>query len=200
MSTVAPPTLGIDHEGHVVRQIENVPGRLGPWPLNAARARVGLPWKRRLSKAALLVPRVRYWEKQFLNLDDEGLLTKSMQLRGKARGKYDLDGLLPEAFGLVSVAIQRTLGIRPFDVQLAGGAVMHFGGLCELATGEGKTVTASLPTYLNALVGKGVHVTTVNDYLAKRDAEWIGPVYLKLGLSVGCLYQKMDDAIRVEAY
>src|SRR5687768_14665765 len=107
MSTVAPPTLGIDHEGHYVRKIENVPGRLGPWPLNVVRARIGLPWKRRLAKASLLVPKVRYWEDQFLSLSDEGLLTRSMELRGKARGKFDLDGLLPEAFGLVSVAIQR---------------------------------------------------------------------------------------------
>jgi preprotein translocase subunit SecA len=200
MSTVAPPTLGVDHEGHAVRQIENMPGRLGSWPVNVVRARISLPWRRRLSKAALLVPRVRYWEDEFVKLSDESLLEKSMELRGKARGKWNLDTLLPEAFGLVSVAIQRTLGIRPFDVQIAGGAVMHFGGLVELATGEGKTVTASLPAYLNALVGKGVHVTTVNDYLAKRDAEWIGPVYLKLGLTVGCLFQKMEDANRVEAY
>jgi preprotein translocase subunit SecA len=200
MSTVAPPTLGIDHEGHAVRQIENVSGRLGSWPVNFVRARIGLPWRRRLSKAALLVPKVRYWEDAFVQLTDEGLLEKSMELRGKARGKWSLDALLPEAFGLVSVAIQRTLGIRPFDVQIAGGAIMHFGGLVELATGEGKTMTAALPTFLNALVGKGVHVTTVNDYLAKRDAEWIGPVYLKLGLTVGCLFQKMEDAKRVEAY
>jgi preprotein translocase subunit SecA len=198
MSTAA--ALPAEHAPHPVRKIENVPGRLGPWSLNAVRARVGLPWKRRLSKAALLVPRIRYWEDQFITLSDADILSKSMELRGKARGKWDLDSLLPEAFGLVSVAIQRTLGIRPFDVQLAGGAVIHFGGLCELATGEGKTVTASLPTYLNALVGKGVHVTTVNDYLAQRDAEWIGPVYQKLGLSVGCLYQKMEDPKRVDAY
>src|SRR5204863_5865669 len=125
------------------------------------------------------------WQNQFLKLADDESLHKSLELRGKARGKWSLDSLLPEAFGLVSVAIQRALDIRPFDVQIAGGAVMHFGGLVELATGEGKTVTASLPTFLNALAGKGVHVTTVNDYLAKRDAEWIGPVYLKLGLTIG---------------
>jgi preprotein translocase subunit SecA len=183
-----------------VRRIENVPGRLGSWTSNAIRSRIALPWRRRLAKAALLVPKVRYWEDQYLGLSDEDLLNHSMALRGKARGKWDLDSLLPEAFGLVSVAIQRALGIRPFDVQIASGAVIHFGGLIELATGEGKTVTAALPTFLNALVGKGVHVTTVNDYLAKRDAEWIGPVYLKLGMSIGCLYQKMDDASRVEAY
>jgi preprotein translocase subunit SecA len=147
-----------------------------------------------------LIPKIRYHENKYLALSDEQLLAQSMELKGKARGKWDLDSLLPEAFGLVSVAIQRVLGIRPFDVQLAGGAVLHYGGLVELATGEGKTVTASLPAYLNALVGKGVHVTTVNDYLAKRDAEWIGPVYQKLGLEVGCLQQKMDDSTRVSMY
>jgi preprotein translocase subunit SecA len=198
MSTAAPPAPAEAHAP--ARRIENVPGRLGPWAANAVRSRVALPWRRRLAKAALMIPKVRYWEGRFLDLSDADLLAKSMELRGKARGKYDLDALLPEAFGLVSVAIQRTLGIRPFDVQLAGGAVIHFGGLCELATGEGKTVTASLPVYLNALVGKGVHVTTVNDYLAKRDAEDIGPVYRKLGLTVACLAQKMEDPVRASAY
>ena len=183
-----------------VRRIENTPGRLGPPPLNAVVARVGVPWKRRLSKAALLVPKVRHFEKVFLDVPDPKLIELSMALRGKARGKWDLDKLLPEAFGLVSVAIQRVLGIRPFDVQLAAGAVMHFGGLVELATGEGKTVSASSPAFLNALSGKGVHVTTVNDYLAKRDAEWIGPVYEKLGMTVGVLQQKMDESARLEAY
>jgi preprotein translocase subunit SecA len=182
------------------RMIESTPGRLGTWPANVAVARIGLPWRRRLSKAALLIPKVRYYEKQFLSFSDDKILDHSMQLRGKARGKWDLDTLLPEAFGLVSVAIQRVLGIRPFDVQLAAGAVMHFGGLVELATGEGKTVSASAPAYLNALSGKGVHVTTVNDYLAKRDAEWIGPVYKKLGMTVGVLQQKMEEGDKITAY
>jgi preprotein translocase subunit SecA len=192
-----PPAERVNHPH---KPIENVPGRLGPWPVNQMVAAVGLPWQRRLSRAALLIPAIRYWEKQFLNISDDQLRDKSMELRGKARGKWNLDKLLPEAFGLCTVAIQRTLAIRPFDVQLAAGAVMHFGGLVELATGEGKTVSASCPAFLNALVGKGVHVTTVNDYLAKRDAEWIGPVYEKLGMTVGCLQQKMDDAVRGAAY
>jgi preprotein translocase subunit SecA len=196
-AVMEPPAERVNHPH---KPIENVPGRLGPWPVNQAVAAVGLPWQRRLSRAALLIPRIRDWERRFLDLSDDQLREKSMELRGKARGKWNLDRLLPEAFGLVSVAIQRALGIRPFDVQLAAGAVMHYGGLVELATGEGKTVTASAPTFLNALVGKGVHVTTVNDYLAKRDAEWIGPVYEKLGLTVGCLQQKMDDATRTAAY
>jgi preprotein translocase subunit SecA len=199
MSTAAPaPHAPAPSEP--VRRIENVPGRLGLWPVNAAVAQLGPPWKRRLSRAALLIAQVRYHEKQLLSLPDEKLTEKSMELRGKARGKWNLDKLLPEAFGLASVAIQRVLGIRPFDVQLAAGAVMHFGGLVELATGEGKTVSASAPAYLNSLSGKGVHVTTVNDYLAKRDAEWIGPVYRKLGLSVGVLQQKMEEPDRLAAY
>lgn len=196
----APLDLPAEKVEHPHRMIANVPGRLGPWPANVVAARVGLPWKRRLAKAALMIPQVRHYEKRYLDLTDDQLQTTSFELRGKARGKYSLDKLLPPAFGLVSVAIQRVLGIRPFDVQIAAGTVMHFGGLVELATGEGKTVTASLPAFLNALVGKGVHVTTVNDYLAKRDAEWIGPVYLKLGLTVGCLQQKMEDADRATAY
>ncbi len=199
MSTVAALPRG-EEFAHPVLRIENVPGRLGSGLLNRIRARIGWPWVRRFARAALLVPKVRYWESRYQDLSEADLLRQSMVLRGKARGKWDLDSLLPEAFGLVSVAIQRVLGIRPFDVQLAAGAVMHFGGLVELATGEGKTVTAALPAYLNALVGKGVHVTTVNDYLARRDAEWIGPVYERLGLTVGCLQQRMSDQDRYEAY
>ncbi|MDY3560641.1 preprotein translocase subunit SecA [Gemmata sp. JC673] len=182
------------------RKIENTPGRLGSWSVNSAVSRVGTPWTRRLAKAALMIPKIRYYEKLHADVSDEKLIELSMELRGKARGKWDLDKLLPEAFGLVSISIQRTLNIRPFDVQLAAGTVMHFGGLVELSTGEGKTVSASAPAYLNALSGKGVHVTTVNDYLAKRDAEWIGPVYQKLGMSVGVLQQKMDESARVTAY
>jgi preprotein translocase subunit SecA len=200
MSTAALPPAPAPAHAEPARMIANVPGRLGGWPVNAALAQLGPPWRRRLSRAALLVPKVRHFEKLYLDLPDEKLTEMSMELRGKARGKWDLDRLLPQAFGLVSVAIQRTLGIRPFDVQIAAGAVMHYGGLVELATGEGKTVTASLPAFLNALPGKGVHVTTVNDYLAKRDAEWIGPVYEKLSMTVGVLQQKMDDGNRIAAY
>lgn len=197
LALTEPPAERVEH-AHA--PIQNVSGRLGLWPTNVVLSRTAVPWKRRLSKAALFIPRIRYWEEQFLKLNDADLLETSQRLRGKARGKFSLDKLLPEAFGLCSVAIQRVLNIRPFDVQLAAGAVMHFGGLVELATGEGKTVTASAPAFLNALVGKGVHVTTVNDYLAKRDAEWIGPVYEKLGLTVGVLQQKMEDGPRTEAY
>ncbi len=164
------------------------------------RAWFGLPWQRRLGWAALQVPKIRYWEKQFEASNDEELRKTGMKLRGRARGGESLDSLLPEAFGLVCVAARRLLKMRPFDVQLAGGVVLHQGGLAELATGEGKTLVATLPVYLNGLQGQGVHVCTVNDYLARRDAEQMGPVYRALGLSVGCIQQQMGEQDRKAAY
>jgi preprotein translocase subunit SecA len=179
---------------------KNVTGRLGTMPVNRFRALFGSPWQRRLSRAALIVPSVRRRERELDKLSDVELRQFAARLRGRARGGTSLEKLLPEAFGLVCVAAKRTLGLRPFDVQLAAGAVMHYQGLAELATGEGKTLTASLPAVLNALPGKGVHVTTVNDYLAKRDAEWIGPIYQALGLSIGVLQMQMPEPQRKEAY
>jgi preprotein translocase subunit SecA len=178
----------------------DVPGRLGPWLKNAAVALVGLPWQRRLAQAALMVPRIRGWERRYDKSSDAELKTAGLRLRGRARGGESLDRLLPEAFGLVCVQTKRVLGIRPFDVQLAGGVVMHQGGLAELATGEGKTLTACLPAFLNALEGKGVHVATVNDYLARRDAEWMKPIYEGLGLTVGVLQMQMGEQDRKRAY
>jgi preprotein translocase subunit SecA len=160
----------------------------------------GSPAERRLARAALLVDPIRYWEQEFSKLSDEELKQTSMQVRGRARGGTPLDRLLPEAFGLVTVAAQRTLGLRPFDVQLAAGVVLHHSALAELATGEGKTLVASLPTYLNALTGKGVHVTTVNDYLARRDCDWMRPIFEALGLSVAALQMQMPDPERQKAY
>jgi preprotein translocase subunit SecA len=174
--------------------------RLGPRWLNGAVALVGLPWQRRLARAALMVPRVRRWEKQYDRLSDPELKTAGLRLRGRGRGGESLDKLLPEAFALVCVAARRLLGLRPFDVQLAAGVIMHHGGLAELATGEGKTLCASLPVFLNALEGKGVHVCTVNDYLARRDAEWMKPIYTALGLTVGVLQMQMGDQDRAAAY
>ncbi len=181
-------------------KIANVPGRLGSLPYNLITSRFGLPWKRRLAKAALVIPSIRHYETKFLQLNDEDLRKEAMRLRGLARGGTNLDRLIPQSFGLTSVAIRRIHGFQPFDVQLAAGVVMHYGGLVELATGEGKTLSAVAPAFLNALPGKGVHVTTVNDYLAKRDAEEMGPVYRLLGLSVGCIQQKMQDGDRSAAY
>jgi preprotein translocase subunit SecA len=168
--------------------------------LNRVKALLGTPSQRRLARGALKIDAIRYWESELSRLSDDEMKQHGQKLRGRARGGESLDHLLPEAFGLVCVAAVRTLKLRPFDVQLAGGVVLHEGGLAELATGEGKTLVASMPTYLNALPGKGVHVTTVNDYLARRDAEWIGPIYEALGLEVGILQQQMGEGDRAKAY
>ncbi|HMC65248.1 MAG TPA: preprotein translocase subunit SecA [Gemmataceae bacterium] len=184
----------------VERTWPNRNDRLGPAWLNASKALLGLPSQRRLARAALQVNKIRSWESEFNRLADADLKQAGLRLRGRARGGESLDRLLPEAFGLVCVAATRTVNMRPFDVQLAGGVVMHQGGLAELATGEGKTLTAALPAYLNALAGKGLHITTVNDYLARRDAEWMGPIYESLGLTVGVLQMQMPDAERHRAY
>jgi preprotein translocase subunit SecA len=173
---------------------------MGPGWLNALKSLSPLPWERRLARAALQVPRIRYWEKQFEKLNDNELVAHSQRLRGRARGGESLRRLLPEAFGLVCVAIRRTIKLNPFDVQLAGGVVLYEQGIAELATGEGKTIVAIFPAFLTALEGKGVHVTTVNDYLARRDAEWVGPAHRLLGLTIGCIQQQMPDPERKAAY
>lgn len=177
-----------------------VAGRLGPRWLNYLYSWFGLPWERRLALAGLMVPRVRKWEKRFRQATDSELQEAGQRLRGRARGGEKLERMLPEAFGLVSEVAWRKLGLRPYDVQIAAGVVLHQGALAELATGEGKTLCAALPTYLNALTGKGVHVTTVNDYLARRDCEWLTPVYEALGLKIGVLQMQMPEAERAEAY
>jgi preprotein translocase subunit SecA len=133
-------------------------------------------------------------------MTDAEILKRGARLRGRARGGESLDVMLPEVFGLVCVASWRAVRMRPFDVQLAAGVVLHNGALAEVATGEGKTLIATMPTALNALEGKGVHVTTVNDYLAHRDGEWTAQIYRALGLSVGILQQKMTDDVRKDAY
>src|SRR5438128_11978343 len=134
-------------------KIANVPGRLGSLGLNRVRSVAGVPWKRRLAHSALVIPKIREWEKRFLLFNDEDMRKVSMKLRGRARGGVSLDKLIPEAFGLCAAAIRRIHGFQPFDVQLAAGIVMHTGGLVELATGEGKTLSAVAPTFLNALTG-----------------------------------------------
>src|SRR4029077_18895684 len=111
-----------------------------------------------------------------------------------------LDDILPEAFATVREAAKRTLGQRHFDVQLMGGIVMHEGKIAEMKTGEGKTLTATLPLYLNGLSGKGAYLVTVNDYLARRDAEWMSPIFNILGLTVGCIQNTMSDAERKAEY
>ncbi|CCQ74648.1 preprotein translocase subunit SecA [Magnetospira sp. QH-2] len=133
-------------------------------------------------------------------LSDEELAARTVWLRNRLSEGESLDDVLADAFATVREAAKRTLGERPYDVQLMGGLVLHKGMISEMKTGEGKTLVATLPVYLNALEGKGVHVVTVNDYLAKRDAEWMGQVYRFLGLSVDCIIHGMTDEQRQKAY
>ena len=134
-----------------------------------------------------LVPQVNRLEDSIRSLDDDGLRAKTDEFRRRLAGGESLDDLLAEAFAVVREAARRRLGQRHYDVQIIGGAVLHHGKIAEMKTGEGKTLVATLPAYLNALTGGGVHVVTVNDYLARRDPVWMGPVYHLLGLTVGCL-------------
>src|SRR5579862_7525502 len=133
-------------------------------------------------------------------LSDEQLRAKTSEFRERLKQGATLDQLAPEAFAVVREASRRTLRLRHFDVQLIGGMVLHQGKIAEMKTGEGKTLVATLPVYLNALSGRGVHVVTVNDYLAKRDSEWMGKLYRFLGLSVGVIVHELDDDERREAY
>jgi len=133
-------------------------------------------------------------------LSDVGLRARTDQLRERLRAGEALDDLLVDAFATVREASKRTLGQRHFDVQLLGGMVLHQGKIAEMKTGEGKTLVATLPVYLNALAGDGVHVVTVNDYLARRDAAWMGQIYEFLGLSVGCIVPGLDEPARKQAY
>ena len=133
-------------------------------------------------------------------LDDDQLRGKTAEFRVKLSQGATLDDLLPEAFAVVREGSKRIMKMRHFDVQLLGGMALHFGKIAEMRTGEGKTLVATLPAYLNALSGKGVHVVTVNDYLAKRDAEWMEPIYRALGLSVGIVQSQMGFDERRDAY
>ncbi|HEV8631077.1 MAG TPA: preprotein translocase subunit SecA, partial [Thermoanaerobaculia bacterium] len=131
---------------------------------------------------------------------DEQLRAVTLELKEQLAAGATLDDILPRAFAAAREAARRTLGMRPFDVQLMGGIVLHRGKIAEMKTGEGKTLMATMPVYLNALAGKGVHVVTVNDYLARRDAEWMGSIYRFLGLSVGVIQHDMPDGDRQAAY
>src|SRR5436190_16563961 len=133
-------------------------------------------------------------------LDDSELREHADQLRERARAGEPLDDLLYECFALVREASRRTLGLRHFDVQLIGGMVLNDGAIAEMKTGEGKTLTATLPIVLNSLGGQGVHLVTVNDYLARRDAEWMGPIYRALGVSVGVIQSEDHPEERKVAY
>ena len=152
---------------------------------------------RRISR---IVDRVNSLEPSVEKLSDEELAGKTLIFRERIAKGESLDAILPEAFAVVREAGRRVLGMRHFDVQIMGGAVLHEGRIAEMKTGEGKTLVGTLPVYLNALEGKGVHVVTVNDYLARRDSEWMGRLYRFLGLSVGLIQHDMPDDLRQEAY
>ena len=147
-----------------------------------------------------LVDKVMSYEEEFSKLSDAQLRAKTDELKARLSGGATLDDILPEAFATVREASWRVLGMKHFRVQVIGGIVLHQGRISEMKTGEGKTLVATLPAYLNALEGKGVHIVTVNDYLAKRDSEWMGKVYTFLGLKVGLILHDMDNDERREAY
>jgi len=147
-----------------------------------------------------LVVEINALEASITPLTDEGLRAKTAEFKERLAQGEELDDLLPEAFAVVREAAKRTLGQRHYDVQLMGGAALHLGNIAEMRTGEGKTLVATLPSYLNALAGKGVHVVTVNDYLAERDSEWMGRVHRFLGLTVGVIVNSMTPAERRAAY
>ncbi|MGH8272293.1 MAG: preprotein translocase subunit SecA, partial [Gammaproteobacteria bacterium] len=141
--------------------------------------------QRLLRRIGRSVGAINALESDFQALSDEALVAKTGEFRARLEEGATLEDLLPEAFAAVREAARRRLGQRHYDVQLVGGVVLHRGKIAEMATGEGKTLVSTLPAYLNALPGKGVHIVTVNEYLAQRDADWMRPVYDALGLTVG---------------
>jgi len=161
---------------------------------------VGTKNERELKRLKPIVERINALEPYMQKLSDAELQRKTVEFKERLEKGESLDSLLPEAFAVVRETGRRVLGMRHFDVQLMGGIVLHQGKIAEMKTGEGKTLVATLPAYLNALTGKGVHIVTVNDYLAKRDAEWMGPIYRFLGLTVGYITTGMDNQERKKAY
>ena len=154
----------------------------------------------RLTRWKSLLPRIARLEPELQQLGAEQLRKRSLSLRYRARSGEPLSRLLVEGYALVREAARRTLNMRHFDVQLLGGIAMFHRSIVEMQTGEGKTLTATLPLYLHGLLGKGCHLATVNDYLARRDAEWMGPIYEALGMSVGVVETQMSQPQRRKAY
>jgi len=165
-----------------------------------ARKVFGSPNDRKIKGIRPIVQKINALEPEFAALDDAGLRTRTEALRARVAAGESLDALLPEAFANCREAARRALGLRAFDVQLMGGIFLHQGNIAEMKTGEGKTLVATFPAYLNALTGQGVHIVTVNDYLAKRDAEWMGKVYGALGLTTGVVYPWQPDEEKRAAY
>src|SRR5690625_4831814 len=158
------------------------------------------PTERELKRLSSVVETINSLEAEMQELSDDQLRSKTDCFQGKLSQGATLDDILPEAFAVVREASKRVLGMRHFDVQLIGGIILHQGRIAEMKTGEGKTLVATLPAYLNALTGEGVHIVTVNDYLAKRDSEWMGQIYRFLGLSVGLIQHGLTHDERQRAY
>ena len=166
-----------------------------------ARKIFGTPNDRKVKSVRPLVAQINALEPEFAALSDDGIKAKTAEFQKRVQeGGESLDAILPEAFANCREAARRALGLRAFDVQLMGGVFLHQGNIAEMRTGEGKTLVATFPAYLNALTGKGVHVVTVNDYLAKRDAEWMSKVYGALGMTTGVVYPYQPDAEKKAAY
>ena len=155
---------------------------------------------RQLDKLRPIINKINDLEKEISKLDKHKLIEQTKLFKNRIKNGEDLNSILPEAFAVVREASKRTLKQRHFDVQLVGGIVLHQGKIAEMKTGEGKTLVSTLPSYLNCLSKKGVHIVTVNDYLAKRDSEWMGEIYKYLEVSVGCITNELDDAERKSAY
>ena len=160
----------------------------------------GTPNDRKIKVTQPLVDQINLLETDFKSLSDAAIILKTEDLKKRAKSGEELDNLLPEAFANCREAARRSLGLRAFDVQLMGGIFLHQGNIAEMKTGEGKTLVATFPAYLNALTGKGVHIVTVNDYLARRDAEWMSKVYGALGLTTGVVYPQQQDEEKAAAY
>ena len=160
----------------------------------------GTPNDRKIKATRPMVDRITALEPEYEKLSDEGLIEKTRSLQQRAQAGEALEALLPEAFANCREAARRALGLRAFDVQLMGGIFLHEGNISEMKTGEGKTLVATFPAYLNALTGKGVHIVTVNDYLARRDSEWMGKVYSALGMTTGVIYPQQSEAEKHAAY
>ena len=153
-----------------------------------------------LDKTKNLISAINSKENSIKSLSDGEFIEKTQNLKRSVQNGSSLESIIPESFALVREAAKRTLGERHYDVQLIGGIILHSGKIAEMKTGEGKTLVSTLPAYLNSLTGKGVHIVTVNDYLAKRDSEWMSKVFNFLGASTGCITNDLDDLLRKKNY
>ena len=168
--------------------------------MNVINKVFGTHSQRELKRIMPIVDKIESMRNDMMDMEDEELKGKTKEFKKRLEEGETLDDILPEAFAVVREAARRVLNMEPYRVQLIGGIILHQGRIAEMRTGEGKTLVSTLPAYLNALVGKGVHIVTVNDYLANRDKEWMGQVHEFLGLTVGVVLNQMKNDERREAY